>query len=705
MMETLKNFGMKKWILTLFTLLLITDLTVVLNIPYLREITVFLTLTIMPGLLIIHIMRLNQLEFIKKLVLSVGLSISFIIFSGLALNTLYPLISKPLSLVPLLVMYNLLIVVMGLIAYHRNKNDFLLGEFLNIDFNFDGKSTALMIAPLFFPIMAIIGTYLMNNFENNTVLIAMLLLIPVYMVVLAAFREKVSNSTYPVALWSIGLAILLLYGLTSSHIMGRDINSEYYCFFLTIANNHWNIMDFYNPYNACLSLNILPAVYQVLSGLNPEYVFKLFNAFIASVTPLILYIVANKYLSKRYAFFASLLFVFQIFFFNFLGAIRQEIAILFFFLAFMVILSTDFTRKQQKILFLILMFSLIVSHYSTAYVAFALTVPILLLPLFRSIYHERKMSYENFDIILVTLVFIGIWYLLYAHIQLSAGTQAVQTTIAASTAPSSGSSFATSKGDFVLGVLGIKLKSLPNTLSVIAHDLIFGTIMIGLLEIVRRLKHYKQKFGTEFILGVVISLVLLVMFIVLPYISLAYDPARLFFQVLIFLAPVFIVGCMAMAKFIHKPKWDIVLILFLLISLFSCASYLQYHFTGMPYSATYDSNGTVRGEVFVNDSELSGVTWLQNNRIDNLPIYGDMRETSRFGLANFREANLNTSFFQWNMSVPSQSDYIYMGSLNINKNEVLQIYDDIEITDMTIYERILQNKDVIYNSGGSQIWT
>jgi uncharacterized membrane protein len=82
-----------------------------------------------------------------------------------------------------------------------------------------------------------------------------------------------------------------------------------------------------------------------------------------------------------------------------------------------------------------------------------------------------------------------------------------------------------------------------------------------------------------------------------------------------------------------------------------------------------------------------------------------MRETSRFGLANFREADLNTSFFQWNQTIPSQSGYIYMGSLNINKNEVLQIYDDIQITDMSIYDYILQRKDVIYNSGGSQIWT
>ncbi len=705
MMDSLKNFGMKEWILTLLSVLLITDLMVILNIPYLREIMVFITFTTIPGLLIIHIMRLNNLEFLKKLVLSVGLSVSLIMFSGLALNTLYPLILKPLSLTPVLVLYNLLLIILGVVAYEKNKKDFRLGKFFNLNLNMDGKSTSMIIAPLFFPVLAVIGTYMMNNFENNTLLLTMLVLIPVYMVLLTVMRKNISKSTYPVALWAIGLSILLLYGLTSSHIMGRDINSEYYCFFLTITNSHWNIMDFYNPYNACLSLNILPSVYQVLSGLSPEYVFKLYNAFIASVTPLILYLVAKKYLSSRYAFFAGLLFVFQIFFFNFLGAIRQEIAILFFFLAFMVIFSTEISRNKQKILFLILMFSLIVSHYSTAYVAFALIVPILLIPLFKGLYYERKIVYTNFDIILITLVFIGIWYILYAHIQLSAGTQAVQSTIAASTAPSSTSNFANSKGDFVLGVLGIKLKSVPNTLSVIAHDLIFGTILIGLLEIVRRFRHYKDKFGVEFIVGVTVSLLLLVMFIVLPYISLAYDPARLFFQVLIFLAPVFIVGCMAIAKFIRKPKWDIVIILFLLISLFSCASYLQYHLYGTPYSATYDSNGTVRGEVFVNDSELTGVIWLKDNRINGLPIYGDMRETSRFGLADFREANLNTTFFQWNNTVPSQSGYIYMGSLNINKNEVLEIFDDIQITDMSIYEKILQGKDVIYDSGGSQIWT
>jgi uncharacterized membrane protein len=702
-MFSIKNFGMKKWILTLLSILLITDLLIIFDIPFLREVMVFITFTTIPGLLIVHCLRLNHIDFLKKLVLSVGLSVSFIIFTGLLLNTFYPLLLKPLSLVPVLVLFNILLIIMALVAFMRNQDDFVLEDFINLNFKFNGSSSSLLILPLFFPVMAVLGTYLMNNFENNSFLLLMLLLIPVYIVVLAVMRKRVNIATYPVALWSIGLSLLLLYGLTSSHIMGRDINSEYYCFILTLNNSHWNIMDFYNPYNACLSLNILPTIYQVLSGMNPEYVFKVYDALIGSIIPLVLYVVARKYLAAKYSFLASLLFVFQIFFFNLQGAIRQEIAILFFFMAFMVIFSSEIGRNTRKILFLILMFSLIVSHYSTAYVAFVLIVPILILPFIRGLYKERKLDFRNFDVILVSLIFIAIWYILYAHIQLSAGTQVVQTTIAASTASGNSSNFASSKGDFVLGVLGIKLKSLPNTLSVIAHDMIFATIIIGLLDVVRRFKHYKEKFGSEFLIGVGISLLLLVMFVVLPYISIAYDAARLFFQVLIFLAPIFIVGCIAVAKFIKKPKWDIAIILFLLISLFSCASYLQYHFTGYPYSATYDSNGTVRGEVFVNDSEITGVKWLQDNRINGLPIYSDMRETSRFGLANFRDANLNTTFFDWNKTV--SSGYIYMGSLNINKKEVLEIFDDISITDISIYSNILERKNIIYDSGGSQIWT
>ena len=80
----------RNYLLIIMSMLFITDLTVLLNIPFLREITSFLFFTIVPGVLILNILRLNELEFIKKAVLSVGLSITFLMFVGLFLNSLYP---------------------------------------------------------------------------------------------------------------------------------------------------------------------------------------------------------------------------------------------------------------------------------------------------------------------------------------------------------------------------------------------------------------------------------------------------------------------------------------------------------------------------------------------------------------------------------------------------------------------------------------
>ena len=119
--------------------------------------------------------------------------------------------------------------------------------------------------------------------------------------------------------------------------------------------------------------------------MNPEYVFKLLFGLLGSILPLMVYIVAKKYLNNKYAFLASLLFVFQVFFMDIVGAVRQEVAVIFFFLAIMVIFDcfgeTKFEKSGvKKLLFLIFVSSMVVTHYATSYVAFVLLVPLLLLP-------------------------------------------------------------------------------------------------------------------------------------------------------------------------------------------------------------------------------------------------------------------------------------------------------------------------------------
>ena len=454
-------------------------------------------------------------------------------------------------------------------------------------------------------------------------------------------------------------------------------------------------------------MTILPQVYQVISGLGGEYVFKLFMALIGSVTPLIVYLVARKYLISKYAFLGALLFIFQLFFVSLLGAVRQEIATIFFFLAVLVIFDFEMSKWPRKLLIIIFLFSMLISHYSTAYVAFILILPILLWPFFDKLIRERRLDFTNFDLILISLVLIIIWYVLVAKVQFASGAEVVAQTVqtAASSGGVSTSSLVSTRGAYVLGVLGVVLKNLPNTVSVIANDLIFATILLGLLGILRKYRYYHEKFKMQFLIGIIISIALLILFVTLPYISIAYDVVRLFFQLIIFLAPVFVIGGIVISRLIKKPKWDVYVLLILLLFLFTCVTYLQYSALGEPYSPYYENNSIIRQEEFIYNSELVSAQWLYQNRVDNLTIYSDGSDNSRFLTAygrNTNNVNLNGSFFGWNQSI--NQGYIYLGYVNVNNNQVIDIDTDIIRVDIKPYSNLFVGKSIIYDDGGSQIW-
>jgi len=74
----------------IFMFLAVLSLSIIFNIPVLRQILGFIFLTLIPGWLILRIMKLNKLGLTAKFVVSVSLSIAFIMFTGLLIDTLYP---------------------------------------------------------------------------------------------------------------------------------------------------------------------------------------------------------------------------------------------------------------------------------------------------------------------------------------------------------------------------------------------------------------------------------------------------------------------------------------------------------------------------------------------------------------------------------------------------------------------------------------
>lgn len=95
-----------------------------LNIPGLRQVVGFIYLSFVPGVIILRILKIHRLSTIETLLYSVGLSIVFLMFTGVLMNALYPRIgiSRPISTIPLTITMGIIILIMCALAYRRDKD-------------------------------------------------------------------------------------------------------------------------------------------------------------------------------------------------------------------------------------------------------------------------------------------------------------------------------------------------------------------------------------------------------------------------------------------------------------------------------------------------------------------------------------------------------------------------------------------------------
>ncbi|TFH49639.1 MAG: hypothetical protein E4G89_04550, partial [Methanothrix sp.] len=104
-------------------MVILTDLAIWLDIPFLRQILGFIYLTILPGALLLGMLRLNRsIPVLDKLILVTGLSFSYIIFSGLFINYVYPrlVFDRPLSINSLVITMSLSLVALAAVSYLRD---------------------------------------------------------------------------------------------------------------------------------------------------------------------------------------------------------------------------------------------------------------------------------------------------------------------------------------------------------------------------------------------------------------------------------------------------------------------------------------------------------------------------------------------------------------------------------------------------------
>jgi uncharacterized membrane protein len=222
---------------------------------------------------------------------------------------------------------------------------------------------------------AVAGPIRLNNGFGPTVSAVDLVLVAALLGLLLVRHKEYGGPVIASGIYCAAAAVLLLTSLRGWYITGHDIQREYLVFQLTDSLSHWRISAFQDPYNACMSITLLPTEFTRLTGIPGLYVFKIVLPLLFAVTPVLVYRTGQHLAPRPVALLGAVYFLsFPTFFtdMTFLG--RQEIAFVLLGCATLVLSDPDGPPVPKRIVFVSLVGGIVLSHYSTTYVVIAVLV-------------------------------------------------------------------------------------------------------------------------------------------------------------------------------------------------------------------------------------------------------------------------------------------------------------------------------------------
>jgi len=338
------------------------------DIPILRQIVGFLFLTLIPGILILRILKIHDVHIVESLVYSVGLSLAFVMAVGVIANfALPPLgISRPIALLPLLLIITFAVLLLCLFAYIRDK-DFRLSS------GGDSQSSpstwqsfragpAPYLLAVLLPLLAILGTSLINAYHSN-ILIYTLLFTVAIIIGLVAFNKFIQPRVYPLMLFMMALALLYQTTLISDYLVGSDIHQERYWAWLVLENGFWNATAPF-PLNSCLSIVVLAPVYSLVLNMGIIWLFKIVYPILFALIPLALFRIFNLQIKPQYAFLSVAFFItLPMFTMDMVQLARQQVAELFFVLVILLLVERRLTMIQRALMVFVFGCGVVVSYY------------------------------------------------------------------------------------------------------------------------------------------------------------------------------------------------------------------------------------------------------------------------------------------------------------------------------------------------------
>jgi uncharacterized membrane protein len=677
-----------------------TCLFILLDVPIARQFFGFIFFTVVPGYIIIKLLRLDNLGKAEMIVFSVGFSVAFLMLGGLLINELCPLIgiSRPLSQMPLLVILNVFVLLGEILVFLRDRNVKLWAVRTA-----DLSLPVLLVMVL--PILSILGAVCVNAFGSNLILLILVAAIPLLLAVAVLASKSLPSRFYPLALLMISISLLFHSSLISKYLInfGSDISLEYSISEVTIEKAMWGPIG--DPalgrFDSMLSITILPTIYLNLLGMSLTSIFKILYPLIFSLVPLGLYQLWQRSVGNKYAFIAVFLFMAQeTFYSEMLGLARQMIAELFFVLLILLVSNMKIQASKKIICFAVFSAAIVISHYALAliFVFFIATTYAFLL------ITRRPSRNITLSMVLIFFVIMFSWYIYTsgsaAFKDILAYGDYVYSQLGQFLNPAS-------RGSTVLRGLGIdSAPSVWNTISRVFAYLTELLIGIGFLGLITR--KVTVRFEKEYFILSTIAMIFLGAVILVPGMAKTLNMTRFYHILLFFLAPLILSGATVICKLALRREKEFqvtLLLLFVLIPYFLFQTSFIYEITGseswsLPLSGYRMSRYQLYYKLgYFSDKGFFGSQWIRKN-LDyrSSQLHADrssMPLLISYGAVPFGEVPLLT-----NGTSVLTNGTVFLDQLNVEYGIVVADYYVYPLDNLAF----LSDVSKIYCNGGSEVY-
>lgn len=671
-----------------------------------------------PGSLVLRILNLKNLNISERIFLKIGISISILMILGFLLNVILPLLgnSNPLTQVILISAISSIVISMNLFYFFKGDKSFespiVFLDIFKVISNFKANFLILLI------FISIIGSFILNYNNNNIVLVILIILISM-IILLNRFFEIIPKKFYPLAIFSISLALLFHNSLISFNIWGGDIQFEYSFANLVINNSYWDY-TMPNNYNGMLSVVILAPFFSIIGKIDLNWVFKIIYPLIFSMVPLVLYNIYKTQMEDKIALLSSFFFVsISAFYFIMPQLGRQMIAELFFVLLIMLTLTKKINGWRKSLIYIIFGISLVVSHYGLSYIyIFYLMFFVVAILISKHGYLKNRLRFKKSQntYILIFIVFALSWYIYISSSSSFITIIGILNNIGTSFI----SDFMNPEKAQGVAIISTGAQSRVSSITYILHLISITSISIGAISLIlfkegkfKRLNKY-FRFQDEYVILAMASLFLCISAILIPFVGKSLDTIRLYQITLIILSPLFILGFLTILELLKslikckiKSKdlnatLKIVSIFLFIYLLFNSGFIHLASKESHPFSPVSVSIANNTDYVKFNEMEVNSADWLKKYKSSKI-IYADQY---RWLLIKSREWNVG-DILNENTLIKQNNSYIYLGTKNKIESQFISFSRKPGSPPVKYFksEKIILNKNKIFDNGGSEIYS